>query len=315
MIAKIILGTDIKSAFDYINRDGSLPVQIGDAMGDVPRDLQLSILNDAVSQNHRLKKNVFHAIISLEPGQQLKDREWQNIGDGFMNHMGFENAPYVMVRHQNTDKQHIHLVASRVDYDGKTVSDSQSYQKAMVYMREVEKDYNLQVLETPTLYKKEKNKSSQELYSEKKGNKHLKNFIKDNIRQALSNARGSNFNNFKKDFIGILIGNNISVIEHQYKNGKVYGMSFETNDKTFKSSQLGKEFQFEQLATSLLESFMKNHSKGKESTPRVEPSNDFAPSSSIYLGPSGTIRHSSDEDEDEEEKYKRKKKKKRGRGR
>lgn len=66
---------------------------------------------------------------------------------------------------------------------------------------QVEKEYNIQKLETPTLYNKQKNKTSKERYSERKGKRHLKNHIRESIRWAFKNAGGQSFPVFRTDFI------------------------------------------------------------------------------------------------------------------
>ncbi|WP_366519929.1 relaxase/mobilization nuclease domain-containing protein [Halodesulfovibrio sp.] len=38
--------------------------------------------------------------------------------------MGFSNSQYVVVRHNDTEHDHIHIIANRVSMDGAVVSES-----------------------------------------------------------------------------------------------------------------------------------------------------------------------------------------------
>ncbi len=57
--------------------------------------------------------------------------------------MGFENNQYVAILHRDTNHQHIHIVANRIGYDKRTVSDSNSYKKIADYCRKMELRYGL----------------------------------------------------------------------------------------------------------------------------------------------------------------------------
>ena len=68
-----------------------------------------------------VKRPVWHCSLSLPPDERLDSQKWEAVAADFMERMGFDkdNTPWVAVRHQDTDKDHIHIVASRVGLDGK----------------------------------------------------------------------------------------------------------------------------------------------------------------------------------------------------
>lgn len=92
-----------------------------------------------------LGKAVFHASLSLAPeDRQLSDAEFSQLASRFLTGMGFENSPFLVVRHHDTPShQHIHLVASRIDCNGRVVSDARDYQRAEALMRKFESEYEL----------------------------------------------------------------------------------------------------------------------------------------------------------------------------
>ncbi len=304
MIAKVKTRSNLSGLMSYLTKDTKEWECLGDNMGDIPIDAQLEAMQCVADQNQRLKKNAFHGSISLKPEERnkLSKKDWQTIGHGFMKHMGFEDAPYSLIIHKERAHLHIHCAASRTNYFGDTVSDSMSYIKAMEYMRLMEIEYGLDILETPEMYTGTKAKSSKELHAEKRGEKLVKTKIKDIIDQAILNATGTTYQEYDRDFISMVKKAGIGVRLHKHKSGEVYGMSFDMEGRVFKSSKLGKKYQYKQLKARLRKHF--NHKyriKMKIEVPRVttkKPSQNIAhekgPKRSKGLG------YGHDQEEDEE---------------
>lgn len=78
----------------------------------------------SISNSERIQKPQFHAVISTKFQEHSKE-ELTKIGDEFMQEMGYENQPYIIVFHKDTENNHIHIVSSRVDKTtGKKINDS-----------------------------------------------------------------------------------------------------------------------------------------------------------------------------------------------
>ena len=92
----------------------------------------------------RLSKVVFHASLSSPPtDRKLSDSQWADVAERFINEMGFGQSAYIAIKHNDTEHPHIHILASRVDAEARTVSDANDYQRAETIMRSIEKDYGL----------------------------------------------------------------------------------------------------------------------------------------------------------------------------
>ena len=67
-----------------------------------------------------IKKPVFHAFLSVPLNEKLTDEQWQEIAKDYLKEMNIdiEKHQYICVRHKDTDKDHIHIVANRVALDG-----------------------------------------------------------------------------------------------------------------------------------------------------------------------------------------------------
>lgn len=60
-------------------------------------------------------KPVFHAMLSLRPGESLTTSQWRTAVQTYMTDLGFdETNQFVAVMHQDKDHQHVHIVANRV---------------------------------------------------------------------------------------------------------------------------------------------------------------------------------------------------------
>ena len=63
----------------------------------------------------------------------------------YMQEMGYGNQPYVVFKHTDIDRTHIHIVTTCVHIDGKKISDRYDHPRSMEVCRKLEKRYNLKV--------------------------------------------------------------------------------------------------------------------------------------------------------------------------
>lgn len=64
----------------------------------------------------KLIKPVFHAMLSLRPGESLTTAQWRTAVQTYLADLGFdETNQYVAVMHQDKDHQHVHIVANRIN--------------------------------------------------------------------------------------------------------------------------------------------------------------------------------------------------------
>ena len=164
MIAKISTGSDPKGLAAYLhgpgkatphsyrNEAGRLIVGGKVICGTVPvtEKNQLRWGRDferAAKSNVRVKKSVWHCSLRCAPGDRtLTDAEFSDIAQTVAERMGFENHPWVAVRH---DEDHIHIAVSRVDFEGSTWKNSHDRWKVVEVMREVEQQHRLIQVASP----------------------------------------------------------------------------------------------------------------------------------------------------------------------
>lgn len=105
--------------------------------------------NEVRNLNPRLSKPVLHASLSFAHSDQLSNQDKIDIGKQMAKDFGFENNQYVIIEHGDRQHQHLHIVANRVGYDGKTVSDSNNYKRMSSFCRSIEKKYQLEQVLSP----------------------------------------------------------------------------------------------------------------------------------------------------------------------
>ncbi len=88
---------------------------------EVVRDYLKSI---STSKSGRVQKPQFHATISTKFQEHSKE-ELTKVAEEVMNEMGYGKQPYIVVFHNDTDNNHIHIVSTRIDKNtGKKIDDS-----------------------------------------------------------------------------------------------------------------------------------------------------------------------------------------------
>lgn len=145
MIAKLEKGRGFRGALNYaLEKNGAR--LIGGNMASVkPRGMAREF-RAFREMRPKLSKAVAHVALSVEQGANLTDEQWSEIGARYMQGMGYGDAAYTLVRHNDSEHDHVHIIASRIRPDGSVVSDSQDFRRQERIMRAIEQDFNLQAV-------------------------------------------------------------------------------------------------------------------------------------------------------------------------
>jgi hypothetical protein len=104
-----------------------------------------------IRQRPEIEKPVHHASLSAGENDRLSVEQWIEIAGRYIKEMGFKDAPYVAIQHRDGKTDHIHILTSRVDVQGKVISDWKCKERAQEVLRGIEKEYGCK-LTNPTGY-------------------------------------------------------------------------------------------------------------------------------------------------------------------
>lgn len=151
MVAKINIGSNLYGALAYNQEkvDEGLGKILGTNLVFEPTDGQFSIsecMNDFmqfVPAHFRTEKPVFHVSINPHPDDRLTDDQLTDIGREYMERLGYSNQPYLIFKHEDIGREHIHIVSLRVDSNGKKIDDYKEHERSKEITEHLERKYNL----------------------------------------------------------------------------------------------------------------------------------------------------------------------------
>lgn len=155
MVAKISLGNSLYGALCYngekinkekgrlldtnkIYNDGSGTIDIHRAYEDFMRWMP---------SHTKTERPMMHISLNPHPDDRLSDTDYTSLAHEYMQKMGLGEMPYLIFKHEDIDRHHIHIVALRVGTDGKAVSDKNNFYRSKDITRELERKYNLHTAE------------------------------------------------------------------------------------------------------------------------------------------------------------------------
>ena len=185
------------------------------------------------------KRPVWHCSLSLPPGDHLTGERWNNVVGDFMNEMGFsESTPYIAVRHRDTDKDHVHIIASRIDLSGGLWHGKWEARTAIEATQKLEKTHGLRI--TPGLENSSGRKALKKGEIEmalRTGEQPPKLKLQNIIDEALSSGELT-----AVQFAETLELSGVHVRANLAKTGTFNGFSYEIDGVAFKGSKLGKAY-------------------------------------------------------------------------
>lgn len=144
MISNLKVGCGFGGALRYALAEDKGYLLDTNMAGQTAQELaaEFSALRELRPNLHRV---VFHASLSLAPDETLTDAQWREIGQRYLHGMGYtDDNQYVLIRHTDTEHEHLHLIANRITHRGAVVSDSLDYARAATLVQELERAYGLQ---------------------------------------------------------------------------------------------------------------------------------------------------------------------------
>lgn len=93
--------------------------------------------------NKNTEKTTLHISLNPDSKDQVSDERFILMAQDYMNEMGYGEQPFVVFKHTDINRTHIHIVSVGVDEEGKKISDKFEKRKSMKICRDIEQKYHL----------------------------------------------------------------------------------------------------------------------------------------------------------------------------
>ena len=196
------------------------------------------------------KKPILHISINPHPEDVLSDQQLSDIAREYMRKLGYGDQPYLVYKHTDIDRHHIHIVGLRVDENGKTLNDRFEHRRSKQITRELERKYNLHPAE------RKERAERPELKKVDYAAGDVKHQIGNTVKAACYGYRFQSFGEYRallaaynvcaEEVKGEINGRAYQGIVYSAMNGKgrIYGVTFIDHDNrvVLNGSRLGKEY-------------------------------------------------------------------------
>ena len=193
-------------------------------MEDVLADMEALI-----PKNCRTKQTVFHCSLNPHPDEKLSDEQLTQIAKEYMEALGYGKQPYIVFKHNDIAREHIHIVSLRVDGEGKKINDRFEKRRSKQITDTLERKYNL----IPSSKVNDKEEAETPKVDTTKGN--IKEQVASVVRTVLKHYRFYSLGELN----AILSAYNLAVeeVKTEFRGKKYDGLVYvPTDDKGDKAS-------------------------------------------------------------------------------
>ena len=187
--------------------------------------------SDVAHLSSRVEKPVLHLSLKLASGEHLDKTKWMEVAWEAARDFKLEKNQYIVVLHKDSKEEHIHILANRVGFEGKAISDSNSYRKVAALCRKLELQLALKQVLSPHVFLTPGQRLEHKLeHRIDQRKERMKEFIRNHLLQArdftdfrlrmqrdgftIQKGRGISFTDEKKvRFKGSQLGYSLSHIE------------------------------------------------------------------------------------------------------
>ena len=234
MIAKNIKGKGFAGCVRYVLNDKHELLEAEGVLADSAESIIQSFAMQR-SMRNEITKPVGHIPISFAPEDKprMTNEFMLQLAKEYMQEMGIGNTQYIVVRHHNSDNDHLHIVYNRIDNDLKLISVNNDYKKNIKVCKKLKDKHSLTYGTGKERVKREKlnhpDKAKYQIY--------------DAIRAAIVNSPDyKTLENLLKPY-GVTMQ-----FKHRRGTDLVEGVSFAKNDCSFKGSQVDRLFSHKKLS-------------------------------------------------------------------
>ena len=218
-----------------------------DKCGRLDIDACMESFMPYLEANRRTTNTVFHASLNPSPEDRLTDEQLRKIACEYMERMGYGEQPYIVFKHKDISREHLHIVSLRVDEQGRKLPHDFEARRSMEILRDLERKYGLH----PSV-------KGQGL-TDREGLRKV-NYSEGNVKQQISSVARSCLRNYKcssygefrilLELLNVSVEERTGTVDGRDYAGVIYGAM--TDDgygigTPFKSSRIGKDVGYKAL--------------------------------------------------------------------
>src|SRR5690606_37199980 len=151
MIAKIGKGSNMYGAILYnqqkVDRENGEVLLLNKIPDTMNGRYSVAYFNKCfepyLSANIKTEKTVRHISLNPNPKDKVSDEQFTGMAQEYMERMVYGNQPYIVFKHTDIDRTHIHIVSACVGIDGRKIPDDYDHPRSMAICRDLEQKYNL----------------------------------------------------------------------------------------------------------------------------------------------------------------------------
>jgi len=132
------------AGIDYIMKEEKNAYELcrNDLIGANGKEI-LEEFRQTQTLNSTCKNNTLSIVLSPNNDQTHSAQELRKYTQKHLENLGLKDHQYIAYVHQNTKATHIHIIANRIDYSGKSLNDSYIGFKAQHSAESIAKEYDL----------------------------------------------------------------------------------------------------------------------------------------------------------------------------
>jgi len=170
--------------------------------------------------NRRTTNTVFHVSLNPSPEDRLTDERLRDIAREYMERMGYGEQPYIVFKHKDISREHLHIVSLRVDEQGRKLPHDFEARRSMEILRDLERKYGLH----PSIKGEEQaDRLGLRKVNYKEGN--VKQQISSVVRSCLRNYKCSSYGEFRTllERFNVSVEERTGTIDGRDYAGVIYG--------------------------------------------------------------------------------------------
>ena len=257
MVANIRTGATVGGAVRYneekVNR-GQAEVLFWNRMlnpfdtaGRMSHERCMASFEPFLQANRRTTNTVFHVSLNPSPEDRLSDEQLGEIAREYMERMGYGEQPYIVFKHRDIAREHLHVVSLRIDREGRKLPHDFEARRSVEITRDLEQKYGLH----PSV-KGQELQDREELHKVDYPKGDVKQQVSSTVRSCLRHYRCASFGEWRTllEAFNVSAEERTGTIDGRDYAGMIYGAL--TDDgygigTPFKSSRIGKDVGYEAL--------------------------------------------------------------------